>query len=225
MPTDEPNNLSGYLLEWPSRPVQRSDFLRCDRLTFGGNITDSHWETYVFKSPIPLNQENTDFISGPYIYPIVCRRSGPRVLVLSSHRRIVEHLLSNGFNGTFTPSLRRVSIAVDDLVRALVNRPTVFVLSFVHARAPAFGTALRAVSFYGEDLADASLFRESIMFFNFATCGLRHAVGGTELVRLGGDGAVSFNYSREQRVLEVEDVLRFLSKQGYLSTEIVPGSP
>ena len=96
-----------------------------------------------------------------------------------------------------------------------------YALSFAHATTPAFGTSLRAISFYGDDLAEASLFRDQIGLMVFFTCGLREAAGGSEVVRLGAEGGISFFLTEARRVLEVEKTLTFLRPEGYLASEIL----
>ena len=219
---DEIRNLSGLLLDWPARAIQRADILRNEGVRFEAKIEGSAWERFTFASKKPLHGEDPSVAGPPYHYPIVARRSGSRILVLSLTRQIVEHLLDFELHRVISPPLRRVSIAVDQLVKNLAERPTSYALSFAHARVPAFGASLRAVSFYGEDLAEASLFREQLSLLVFFICGLREAKGGNEIVRLGGDGFVSFAYSGPRRVTEVEQTLAFLRAEGYLSTEIWP---
>ncbi len=215
-------NFTGVLLEWPSQEVvQRTDLLKCSRLHFERMIESSKWEQYVYESHKPLRGEDITGTRPPYHYVVLCRRSGARLVFLSVTRNIVDHLLEKEFDKVFTPHLRRVPIAVDQLVKAIVNKPTIYVLSFVHARVPAFGSSLRSVSFYGDDLGDASLFREQMDLLVFFTCGLRNAVGGAELVRLGGDGLVSFFFTEPRRVLEVERVLSFLREKNYLTSDIL----
>lgn len=91
-----------------------------------------------------------------------------------------------------------------------------------YARVAAFGAALRNISFYDDDLGEASLFRENMHLLNVFVCGLRHTEEGSEVVRLGSDGSISFNMQSPSKVVEVEEVLRFLRQEGYLSTEIWP---
>jgi hypothetical protein len=143
-------------------------------------------------------------------------------LLLSVGRPVVEHILKDELDPVLGPGLRRVSIAVDSLVKKIAVRPTSYVLSFVHARVPAFGASLRSVSFYGDDLAEASIFREQMNFLVFFICGLRQATGGGEIVRLAGDGGVSFLLTDppEEKVREVEEVLKFLRKYDYLESHI-----
>ena len=215
-------SLSGVVLERVAGVVQRERLTEGGKLTYRHPLGDSKWELYDFFSGVPLRGEDPELVLGPFVYPVVCRRSGPRVLVMSVTRDITDAAIGHDFDQLLVNErLNRVPIAVDSLVKAISERPTKYVLSFVHARVPAFGAALRSVSFYGDDLGEASLFRDHINIFNFFTCGLRPAVGGGEIVRLGSDGTVSFSNIDEDRVVEVERVLGFLRQGGYLPNDII----
>jgi hypothetical protein len=209
---------SGLLLEWPPRAIQRTDLEQLRDFSFSGAIAGTNWELFWFRSDKALRPEDRP---GPYRYPILCRRSGSRILMLSVARQVVEHLMESELERVFSPRLRRVSIAVDGLVKAMADKPTAYSLSFAHARVPAFGSSLRALSFYGDDLAEASLFRERIGLMVFFTCGLREAAGGSEIVRLGADGTISFFMAESHRVLEVEKALGFLRHEGYLTSDVL----
>jgi hypothetical protein len=216
------HNLNGSLLEWPVRAIERAHLEACGGMEFRGELESSCWEEFSFTSDEPLRGEDQAVRAGPYTYTVICRRSGPRIAFLSLNRRIVDRLADRLAAEVLAFRLRRVSIAVDSLGKAIVERPTRFSISFVYARVPAFGAALRNVSFYGDDLGEASLFRDNIHLLNIFVCGLRPAAGGSEIVRLGSDGRISFNMQSPGKVLEVENVLRFLRQEGYLSTEIWP---
>jgi hypothetical protein len=219
MSTDSPSFLSGLLLERPQEVIDRDDLASATRFHFKRLIAGSHWEEFEFTSHTALKGEDM-YVQGPYRYRLACRRSGSRLLLLASARSIAEHILDEVFRYTFVPNLRRIPISVDELVKALVQRPTIYALNFVHARVPAFGTSLRSISFYGDDLADASFFRDHVVLMNFFACGIRHAVGGPEVVRLTADGGISFFAAGETRYGEVEQVLRFLRQEGYLQSDI-----
>src|SRR6478735_1788471 len=194
-----PKNLGGLLLEWPERAIQRADLLKLPHLEFQTKLSDPGWELFRFQSTEALHGEDTKLIQPPFHYSVVCRRSGRRALVLSANREIVEHILTTGLNQVFIPPLQRVFIAVDKLVKDLTSHPMAYVLSFAHARVPAFGTSLRAVSYYGDDLAEASMFREQLSQSIFFTCGLKEAHGGSEIVRLNRDAGVSFVFGSGKR--------------------------
>ncbi len=217
MPFDQTKNLSGLLLDSSSGAIERDDLLACNRLKFFNLVGKTGWEVYSYHSPEPLRGEEPE--TGTFVYSIVCRRSGSRLLLLGSGREIVPYLLERELNTLFSPQLRKVQIGIDPLVKAITKSPGDYVLSFAHARVPAYGANLRSVSFYGDDLANAGFFKDHIEQMTFFTCGLRQVIGGTEIVRLSTDGAISFIFTDADRVKEVERVLHFLRTEGYLDPE------
>ena len=223
--TDEINNLSGYILESPSQALEKHHLVGCRQLSFHGMVGQTKWEQFTYACPTPFRHEDPTQLKPPYLYRLIVRRSGQRLLLLSLNNRIIDHLAEQVLRPCFRPPLRHVPIGVDALVKALVAKPTTYALSFAHARVPAFGVSLRSISYYGDDLAEASLFRENISLTNFFTCGLRLAVGGSELVRLGSDGMISFYHRDDRSILEVEKALGFLRHNGYLAPDIPNQKP
>lgn len=208
--------LTGKLLNWPRGPVDRDDLLHCERLRFVGIIGNTRWEELRYVSPKALYGEDPNADIGTYEYTVVCRRSGARLLLLSEHSDIVEYILERELKDIFSPRLRTVDIAIDRLVKSITERPTIYVLSYAHARVPGFGANLRSATFYGEDLGAATLFSEMLGELTFTNCGLRLAAKGKEIVRLGTDGAVSFVPANKLRLESVERILSFLRTDGYL---------
>jgi hypothetical protein len=213
---EDNRNYSGMLLDWSVRAVDKDDLLGCPSLHFMGMAGKSKWERYEFRSDQPLLGEELVGSNTDFSYPVLCRRSGRRLLILSAGQKVVEHIVEEEFANLFVPHLRKVKIAVDQLVRGLTNKPTLYVLGYVHAKLPVFGALLRSASFYGDDLAEASLFKENIGLMNFSTCGLRPAVGPNEIVRLNSDGSLYHVQPDPDRLVEVEHVFRFLRESGYL---------
>jgi hypothetical protein len=210
------NYLTGRLLNWSQESVNMVDLLRCKRLTFVRMVGSSHWEELRYKSIVPLYGEDSTLIPGPYEYPVICRRSGARLLILSEHSDIVDYIIEEEFKDIFSPRLRHMNVAVDRLVKAITLKPTIYVLTYAHARVPAFGSNLRLITLYGEDLGQASLFHHMLKELTFASCGLRLAAKPKEVVRLSADGAVSFLPANKQRLDHVEQILGFIRREGYL---------
>ena len=220
MESEAPLRLNGYLLEWPFGPLNRSHLLQCGGTTFQELVGISKWEKYNYISKNPLSNEKKRGIDGPYRYTVVCRRSGQRMAILSSSRGIVDGFVDQLTKEVLAMRMQRVAIAVDSLVKSLSRRPTAYCLSYAYARVPAFGTALRNASFFGDDLGEASWFRESTSLMTFYQCGLRSVVGGQEIVKFGSDGALSFNLNSPNKVLKIEEVLSFLRNESYLAADV-----
>jgi hypothetical protein len=216
--SNSPRFLSGFLLEWPGGHLRTEHLRTSPGFTLNEKIGTTQWEQGTYSSQHALNGEQG--ISGPFRYEFICRRSGARLVLLSITKDVVDELIRS-MSQAMSPVLRKVPIDVDELVRQISKRPTKYVLSFVHARTPAFLSSLKAISFFGEDLGEASYFKDNIQFMNFSAGGLRLAAGG-EVIRLGGDGAVSFMYHEEpKRLFEIEKALSYLRDNGYLLTDII----
>jgi len=179
-------------------------------------IASSHWEEFDYQSSEALARE--DLVRPPpFVHPIACRVSGPRILLVAPHKRIVEHAVDKVLSKLFKPRLRSVPILVDGIVRALTDDPSHgYLLTYVHARVAPYGTDLRSQSFYGDDLANAKLFRDALPLISCTTCGIRPADSEHEILRLGNDGAVSFFFANPERLQKVEDALGFVASLGFL---------
>jgi hypothetical protein len=213
---EDNRSYSGMFLNWPLKTVDKDDLLRCPNLRFNGVVNKTRWEQYEFRSAEPLlGEEISD--QTPYVnYPIICRRGGHRLVLLSVAQKVIEHIRQEELNRIFIPHIREVKIDVDKLVRDLTTRPTIYVLGYVHAKLGVFGALLRSASFYGDDLAEASLFKDHLEIMSFSTCGLRSAIGSNEIVRLNSDGSLYHILPDPNRLIEVEKVLSFLYQSGYL---------
>lgn len=216
------NNLGGFLMDRSEKIIDRSDLLECDAIKFVSVIQGSDWEKFEYISEKALRGEDEERTGKPYRYVVICRRSGSRIIIVSHTKKIVEHLLEDQLSKRITPKLKHISIAVDALVRALTKKPESYALSFAHAKVPAFGSSLKNISYYGDDLSEASLFREHIDFMIFFTCGLRPTLGKSEIVRVSSNGSLSFFASGSKKFKEVENVFSFLRKEGFLPVD-APG--
>lgn len=207
--------LAGYLLT-NSRTgvlVDSDAFVHTNRVDRRKPGLLPHWEQAVFSSDTSLIPG--DDAPPPDGYPLMWRLSGPRVLIVSQAREVVEGLCET-LALTVGLKLDPVSIAVDTFVKDTAREPGQYVFNYVHARVAAFGTSLKSLSFYGDDISEAKFFRDGIDLFNCHTCGIRHITGGGEIVRLGNDGSVSFRLGGPSRLKEVEQALAFLRLHGYL---------
>lgn len=214
--------LSGYLLERAVKcDISQNDILGCGNVRLVGQAPNPHWEEYEVKTSGPLRFGEPTQRS----FPIMCRRSGARVLLLSTDKDLAQELIDKILSPGMPPGLLPVNIAVDRLVKDLSNTPTSYALSYAHARLPAFGVLLRSLSFYGDDLGESSFFKDNLKLMNFLSCGLRPTSSNSELVRLGSEGTVSFHFTsfKKTRLAQIEKVLTFLRLGGYLSATSYTG--
>jgi hypothetical protein len=187
-------------------------------MSFVKQVARTKWDEYRFRSSKPMRGEVQYNFGGTWEYVVLCRRSGSRLLLLSETTSIVETILdAEGIYGRGVP-LRRIGIAVDALVKGIAREPGEYLLSRVDAKVPGYGTSLRSITLYGEDLGEARLFREQLPHLQCYACGLRYARGGTEICRLVNRGGISFRYSGESSLRAVEQAIGFVSKNQYLET-------
>src|SRR5664279_6242533 len=79
---DLQRHLSGFLVESPGHLVTRDQLLSCRGLRYRSRIA-GRWEEFQFESARALAGEDSVGVTGPFHYPVVIRRSGSRVLILS----------------------------------------------------------------------------------------------------------------------------------------------
>lgn len=212
-------HLSGLLLDWYNENIQLQDLQRCANLHFVGNIEGTKWEEFDFVSNKALLEEDTTFTPPPYHYNVVCRRSGSRMLVTSVSRDVINYLFDNDLRDAFHPRLQCVSILVDKLVKDTVGAPEHqdgYDLTLVHARMPAFGVDLKTISFYGNSIAKAAFFRNSVHLLTAYTCGLRSKKSNAEIAIIGAEGSVSFYLSSVSHFSKIETLLSYLRRKEYL---------
>jgi len=211
-----PTFLSGYLLASSESRINRNDFCAAKEINFISTIEGIEtWEVFEYESNVALMGEDQLSIDGPFRYPIVSRRSGERVLFLSLGRDIVDQVRSAILTKIFTPNLFPIRFNVHEMVTDISKSPGEYVLTFVHTRVAAFGAALRAASFYGDDIGEANLFRENLGLFSCFTCGLRLATQNFELLRISAEGLISFQCPKIERLTDIETILGFIRNKGY----------
>lgn len=207
--------LQGYLLTSSGEELTRESVLCSPGLSFVRQLTPTKWDEYRFRSPLPLRGEDQLTLTGYFDYSIFCRRSGGKVLLLGEALSIVDSLLRQEAASGKSPKLRRMSIAVDSLVKALAGSPGRYLLSRVDALVPG-GQNLRSISFYGDDIGEAELFKSHLNVLQCYGCGLREVSEKPEILRLVNRGIISFQFSGSKRIIEVEKALSFVSGKNFL---------
>jgi hypothetical protein len=214
--------LAGFLLTAGSlaESAGRSPF-RSSRITSEGELEDTKWDRFTYSSAKPLLKEEQLPIDGAYRYPLLLRRSPRGRMVLLSKSLVIVNVVleAERIEARRQPlvsppqEFRRVKVAVHDLVADLTTHPTEYVLTRVDANVPAFGQALKYISFYGDDIAEAVLFREYLPVMRCYACGLRSVAGTQEILRIGSSGVLSCSIPNRARARAIEEVLFFLAER------------
>lgn len=210
-----PSIFIGYLLASKDEKIVNEKFLSIKGLSFEGVIAGLEgWESFTYKSNKPLLGEDELDLQGPYFYPIISRRSGLRVLLLCNGKPVIDHLL-NLYSNIYQPKLIPIRFSIHEMVCDIAENPKNYVLTAVHARVDAYGNNLKATSFYGEDVGEATIFRENIELFSCFSCGIKDAKKKYELIRLSSDGIISFRLYRFVELLDIEKILGYVAENGY----------
>ena len=220
MNTSNKTLLQGHLIytpiEWYEASKQGQTSLKSSWIHSFQTLQNS-WQIYKFESLEALiDKENEE---PPYHYDIINRQSKQRSLMLSRKRSVVDYFLHRFTTERGMPSLENVYIDVNGLVKSLYEKPTEYVVVYLHARTSGMNPYLRSISLYGADLTKASLFRENVENLKSHTCGLKSIKSddqSLEVLRLSNEGHVSFYYAGEGDLLAAELALHFVSQGGYL---------
>jgi hypothetical protein len=174
------------------------------------------WQKIVLQSKIPLAGEFNDSQIDFFSYLFFVRTSGNHVLIVSERSKLVEWLLKEM---VLFDKVIRPRIHVAKLVKDLTFRPGAYTLSGVFANVDGYGKLLQSISLYGNDLAQATFFKDNLYQFIPFRVTLREVVSGKEIISIGVRGETGFYYSSglEKKTLEkVIEVLSFLNKEKYI---------
>lgn len=161
-------------------------------------ITGSRWSTAIVRSDMPLSGEDPEVFEGPYEYSVWGRWTHLRIhgrdhlfwWLMSTSGKAASHLSKRVVDvGTVVPMMG-VDAQVGTLVKMIASsdpesdadrispdpldmRPSSWILTSVHAKAPSFKGDLSSMSFYGGDLASVFLFKDSLPFMAATSVGIR----------------------------------------------------
>ncbi|MFC2132276.1 hypothetical protein ACFLRG_00610 [Bacteroidota bacterium] len=180
------------------RKIEKTTWLICDYLSFEALDGEEKYEQ----------------LSPPFYYSVVIRRGKNRILILSKTKKIsqnIEQQISKNDLGL----LKNTFIKIDDLAKVITANPeTDYLLTYANAYYSPFGNSLKFIAFYGNDLAEANIFRKNINQMMFNRCGIRNINNESELLKLGNDGSIQFNNSEKSRLHEVDMILKFINDKG-----------
>lgn len=179
----------------------------------------SRWSEYSLHAPAPLADEPSDGRS-EYQYQVFVVRGSGKVIVLAARRRIVDYVLVHILDRTISPSLRKVSIFVDKLIRFCTTNDSEFLITSLHGRFAGASKNIKSISLYGDDVTNSNVYSDNGRFFNFHSSGLgRRLFDGLprlksneegEIVRVSHDGFINLNLTTRRQALELMRVVEFI---------------
>lgn len=170
------------------------------------------WHHLLLKSDSPLLGEIS--VERQFHYDLLIRTgSTGRFLLAGVDSTLVEIMLERG---QLSSSVRRPLVRIDKLVRQLSEEPSRYVMSKVNAGVEGFGHALRTAAFWGNDIAEAAIFRQVLPYLKGRRVTLRNVTTRLDVLSVSSHGDVSFPFAVDHRLEETDAALRFLTGKQYL---------
>jgi hypothetical protein len=138
-------------------------------------------------------------------------------MLVGTAQEVVSYVLKET---TLVGGVTSPAVNVAKLVGDLASTPDSYSLGTVHARVDGYGHSLRSLVMYGDDLADARLFRDVLSRIAPYRVSLRDVLTKDELLTIGSRGDVGFHCRGVKTLAEVDKALGFLSSRGYMAWEL-----
>jgi hypothetical protein len=204
--------------EWARLETLRNETLRVSFVPSFRLIERTRWLQIQFDAPEPLIDASVE--QPPYTYWLYYRQSARRAVLVGIKRIVVTRFLESLSlaHGLRVPE--SVYVNVQALVSLICSKPGSYAATYVHARTSGFGSSVRSISFYGDDVTASSLFREYASALLPHTCGLRDVYANrtqtSEALRVSTEGKVSFYGNAASELLAAEKALGYLNRFGFL---------
>lgn len=185
-------------------------------------LDGSKWRYFWLSFERALTAGDLPHTDGDYRYPYLFRESDDRYILVSTDSSNVELLLEHAGVAGFVDSPR---IHVDRAVRDLVFPPKApdgtfvgrrYTLGAVYGAVEGYARALRNISFFGDDIADAALFRDALEKISVTRLTLRDPKKDKELLSFNASGGVDFHYAGSVHLNAVDSLTAFFRFNGYI---------
>lgn len=187
-------------------------------------VEGTKWQAFWLRSKVALtggSGESPD-LDGLFSYPFLIRSSEDRYIIVSREAALVEKFLERGGIGGHVDAPR---VQVDKIARELIFPSTEiggvtpgrkYTIGAVYAAVEGYARALRAVSFFGDDLAEAELFRYALNQIIVTRIGIRDPVADKELLSISSTGAIDFHFRGPQHLNAIDGLTSFMRANGYI---------
>ena len=203
------SQLTGGLFIPDNPPGTISSKLSSAQITEIGRLATG-WRHFQLHSDSPLLKE-PDIGRQRFTYDFVSRESGNRLMLVATHRDLIDHFFDKiGWRYV------RPRINVPGIVQELSENPEQYSMSKLWARIEGFGQAMTSIAIYGRDLSAADPFYTLLPFLGSYRVGLRHVSKHADVLEVSARGDVGFTFVNVGSLRLVDNALRFLSGRGYI---------
>jgi len=223
--------LYGYILSWggystgseaQTFPEQfatallKHDSFSAD--TRGGSRVNPAWRGYWLSSKKALHDHGLSASSSDqasairdatYTYPFMVRVNAANgtIIIVSKLYDITDAVVDE-FNYRNKPNLKRKVVDVQKVSQALLDetRNREYSITYFLADVPGYGSNLRSITLYGNDIAEAEFLKSERKNFSARKIGVRPFNASSDAGRFNNFGTVQF---RSEHINVFEDFLRF----------------
>jgi hypothetical protein len=186
-------------------------------------ISGCKWQTFSLATKVPLTATGVETnADGSYHYPFLVRISGGRIMLVAREAALIEQVLERSLVIGHVDSPR---ILIDKAVRDLVFpsgdiAPSMagrkYTIGSIYAAVEGYARALRSISLFGDDLAEAELFRYALKQMSVHRAAIRDPATDKELMSVSSNGGVDFHYKGVAHLNAIDALTSFLRANGYI---------
>lgn len=185
-------------------------------------VEGTKWSRFWIAFDRALSAGDEPHPDGGFRYPFLCRMSDDRYILVSTDSSHVERLLELSGVAGYVDAPR---IHVDKATRELVSPPhdaqgrmpgRRYTLGAVYGAVEGYARALRNVSFFGDDIADAALFRQALDQISVTRLTLRDPRSEREVLSVNSTGGLDFHFRGGAHLNAIDAVTVFFRLNGYI---------
>lgn len=189
-------------------------------------IEGTKWCSFWLSFARALSQDDEPQADGTYQYPYICRIAEDRYIIVSTDSKFVDSFFEHAGIAGFVDSPR---ILVDRATRDLVfpppdeagnSRGRKYTIGAVYGAVEGYARALRNVSFFGDDMAEAALFRDALTQIAVTRLSLRDPATDKEVLSIGATGQLDFHFKGGKHLNSIDELTTFFRSNQYIEWRV-----
>jgi hypothetical protein len=186
-------------------------------------VTGCKWQTFSIETKSPLTSTSVETnAEGSFFYPFLARVSGDRIILVAREAALIDQIFEiSSVSGHVDSPRILIDKAVRDLVFpaggtsvSAVGRK--YTIGSIYAAVEGYARALRSISLFGDDLAEAELFRYALKQMSVHRAGIRDPATDKELMSVSSNGGVDFHYKGVSHLNAIDALTSFMRVNGYI---------